>query len=215
MAAVPSAPTVAAMRARRPLALALVLVVALATGASLAVAAPAMASLAGEVSAGQAVAVQLQRGAVGCDGLSEVQLERLGEYVMDRMVGSRAAHEAMNGRMTQALGAENADRMHQQMGRAFAGCRTGGTAMMGGGLSMMSGSAGWGWMRDGAWRRMSQGQWRDQARTMMGSRYVMPGHHRWSTTAALVTAAGIALLVGLLALALTRRSGRGTLRAGP
>ena len=63
-------------------------------------AAPALASLADEVAAGREVAQRLQAGATGCNKLSDADFEHLGEHVMERMLGSRAAHRAMNDRMT-------------------------------------------------------------------------------------------------------------------
>ena len=184
--------------------------------AAMVVVAPAFASLSDEVSAGQAVAAQLQSGTASCDGLSDTQFEHLGEYVMDRMVGSRAAHEAMNARMTQAIGAENTDRMHQLMGRRFAGCTAGGATagvpmgpwMMGGsgaggGWGMMSGS-GWDWMHNGSWQHMSESQWRQLAGTMMGARYTS-GHHGRSTGAVVAVVLGALLLGALLAVLVVRR----------
>lgn len=38
---------------------------------------------------------------------------------MDRMVGFRATHEAMNARMDAMIGSESADRMHQALGRRY------------------------------------------------------------------------------------------------
>jgi len=152
--------------------------------AVLAVAAPtALASLADEVPAGRQVAQRLQAGATSCNKLSDADFEHLGEYVMERMVGSRAAHEAMNGRMTAMMGDANSKRMHERMGRRYAGCgRQGaGAGMMGSGI--MSGGAGagsgggWGammasgdlaWMRNGAWRHMSRTGWQRVGSSWMG-----------------------------------------------
>ena len=190
---------------------------AVAVAVALAGVSPAFASLSGEVSAGQAVAAQVQIGKASCDTLSDTQFEHLGEYVMDRMVGSRAAHEAMNARMTEAIGAQNTHRMHEVMGRRFAGCATagatagvpmgpgmmGGGSGYGGGWGMMSGS-GWSWMHNGTWQRMSQSQWRQLAGTMMGARYTS-GHHGWSTGAVVAVVMGALLLGALLAVLLVRR----------
>ena len=184
--------------------------------AALALASPALASLDDEVAAGQSVAAQMQSGKARCGALSDPQFEHLGEYVMDRMVGSRAAHEAMNERMTRAIGAGNTDRMHELMGRRFAGCATGGAGagvpmgpgMMrgsgnGGGWGMMSGS-GWNWMHNGTWQHMSQSQWRQLASTMMGARDTS-GHHGWSTGAVVAVVLGALALGALVAVVLVRR----------
>ena len=195
----------------------LLAVVVIAVAAVLAVVSPAFASLRDEVSAGKAVAAQLQSGKASCDGLSDTQFEHLGEYVMDRAVGSRAAHDAMNARMTQAIGAENTDRMHELMGRRFAGCAAagattsvpmgpgmmGGGSGEGGGWGMMSGS-GWSWMHNGSWQHMNQSQWRQLASTMMGARYTS-GHHGWSTGAVVAVVLGALALGALLAVLLVRR----------
>jgi hypothetical protein len=189
-----------------------------ALGALLIAAAPAGAAPADEVSAGRTVAGQLQAGTVGCSTLTATQFERLGEFVMERMVGSRAGHEAMNERMTQALGAENADRMHELLGRSYAGCAGGnatsvpmGPAMMGatgsgGGWGAMMSSPAWRWMHDGAGQQMSAGAWRDLAANMMGSRY-SAHHHGWSAAGVVAAVLG-ALVAGVLVALLLRRPWR-------
>ena len=174
-------------------------------------AAPALASLGDEVGAGQQLAAQVQSGRATCQTLSAVQFERLGEYVMDRMVGSRVAHEAMNERMTRAVGAENTDRMHELMGHSLAGCAAGGASgvpmgpgMMGGGYGAMMRSSRWGWMHDGTWQQMSQSEWRQLATTMMGAHYTTARDNGWSTTAVIVVL-GAVLVGALFALLLARR----------
>jgi len=189
---------------------ALVLAVALAAVLSLC-AAPAFASLGDEVAAGNAVAARVQDGTATCRDLSDAQLEHLGEAVMERMAGSRAAHAAMNARMTGALGAPRAERMHELIGRTFAGCPTGaamGPGMMaGGGWRMMAGS-GWGWMHDGAWRHMGGGDWQALAARMMGDRAPGSGHHGWSPAAVAAVGLGAILLAGLAVLLVVRRPWR-------
>ena len=88
------------------------------------IAAPALASPADEVAAGREVAQRLQAGATSCNKLSDADFEHLGEYVMERMLGSRATHRAMNDRMTAMMGDANTERMHELMGRRYAGCGT-------------------------------------------------------------------------------------------
>jgi hypothetical protein len=182
-------------------------VAAAVAGMSLLAAAPAFANLDDEVASGRSVAAQLQDGKATCSTLSDPQFEHLGEYVMDRMAGSRAAHAAMNRRMSEAVGSENTERMHGLMGRSFAGCVTSagsgvpmGPGMMadaGGGWGpMMSGSA-WSWMHDGSWRHMSQGDWRRLGASMMGPGYA-GAHHGWSAAAIVAIALGTLLLAALL-----------------
>lgn len=106
--------------------------------AALVISAPAHASLAGEVQAGQQVAAQVQDGRVTCSGLTASQSEHLGEYVMERMVGSREAHDVMNARMRGTIGVASSERMHAFMGRRYAGCATAG------GWPAMMHASGWG-----------------------------------------------------------------------
>jgi hypothetical protein len=162
---------------------------------------PAFASLADEVAAGRQVAQELRGGKTECSGLATDDFEHLGEYVMERMLGSRSAHEAMNERMASMLGDTNSERMHELLGRRYAGCGTaaGGGAMMGSG--MMAGP-GWGammrsqdfaWMRTGAWRQMSRADWRRTGASWMGPGMMSRTDHGWSS------AAVVALLLGALA----------------
>jgi hypothetical protein len=58
-----------------------------ATAVGLPAAAPALGALSDVVTAGPAVAARLQSGQTSCQSLSNSDFERLGEYVMDRMVG--------------------------------------------------------------------------------------------------------------------------------
>ena len=64
----------------------------------------AYASLSDEVNAGKTIAARVDAGTATCKNLSTTDFEHLGEYVMERMVGSRAAHEAMNARMDAIMG---------------------------------------------------------------------------------------------------------------
>ena len=193
-----------------------------ALSALLIVVSPAFASLSDEVASGQAVASQLRGGTAECARLTDAQFEHLGEFTMDRMAGSRAAHEAMNERMAQAIGADNTDRMHQLMGRNFAGCSTDATSTNGAGAPMGPGmmggsgpqsSSGWGmmggqrwsWMHDGSWQHMSQDAWRTMAGTMMGAQYASPGDDGWSTGGVLGVVLGALLVGALLGVLVVRR----------
>ena len=176
MRADPAGRSVAAMTVRVSLIFALVAAV-LAAGAG-----PALASLADEVAAGRQVAQRLQAGASSCNKLSDADFEHLGEYVMERMLGSRAAHQAMNDRMTAMMGDANTERMHELMGRRYGGCGTqgagagmtgpgmmgGGGAASGGGWGAMMASGDFAWLRDGAWRHMSRADWRRVGSSWMG-----------------------------------------------
>lgn len=173
---------------------------------------PAFGALSAEVDAGRAVAARVDAGTATCRNLSNSGFEHLGEYVMERMVGSRSAHVAMNVRMEAIIGSQSADRIHHALGRRYAGCaiptsgRGGG--MMGGG-AMVGGNAtggGWGammgsglaWMRNGSWRRMNRSEWQRAAGYVMGPGMMITGDGGWSTGAVLAAVLG-ALVLGALA----------------
>jgi hypothetical protein len=184
--------------------------------------APALASLAGEVAVGRGVAQRLQAGATSCDKLSDADFEHLGEYVMERMLGSRTDHRAMNDRMTAMIGDANTERIHELMGRRYAGCGTQGAGagmmgpgMMGGGSGAASGG-GWAammasgdfaWMRDGAWRHMSRADWQRVGTAWMGPG-MMSRTAGWSTAAVLAVVLGGLALGGLAMYTMLRRPWR-------
>lgn len=177
---------------------------------TLAVAAtPAFAALSDEASAGQVIAARVDAGTATCNSLSPSDFEHLGEYVMERMVGSPSAHEAMNARMEAMMGGATADRMHEALGRRYVGCATtttgSGVGMMGGG-SMMGGPRGWGammgadysWMRNGSWQNMNHADWQRVAGQMMGGGGITNTGGGWSTGAVVVVVLGGLVLGGLL-----------------
>ena len=184
---------------------------------------PALASRADEVAAGRQVAQELRDGKAECGRLAADDFEHLGEYVMERMLGSRSAHEAMNERMASMLGESNSERMHELMGRQYAGCGTAaaGGAMMGsgmmsgGGWAAMMRSRDFAWMRTGAWRQMSRDDWRRTGASWMGPGMMSRTDHGWSSAAVLALVLG-ALTVGALALyAVILRPRRRHRRRGP
>jgi hypothetical protein len=167
-------------------------------------AAPAAAALGDEVAAGHQLAGQLQAGTTSCDRLSDDDAEHLGEYAMERMLGSRAAHAAMNERMTAMLGSDRTERMHQLVGRRYAGCASAG---MMGGVGTMMGSRDLAWMRDGSWQHMSRGDWQHLGAAWMGPG--MMGDDDWSAGTVIALVAGIALATAIVAfIAGRRRSAR-------
>jgi len=181
-------------------------------------AAPALASLADEVAAGREVAQRLQGGASNCNKLSDADFEHLGEYVMERMLGSRADHRAMNDRMTATMGDSRTERMHELIGRRYAGCGTPGSGarMMGPGMlgagagdswGAMMASSGFAWMRNGAWRHMSRADWQRVSNSWMGPG-MMSRTAAWSTGAVLAVVLGGLALGGLAAYPLLRRPWR-------
>ena len=182
---------------------------------------PAFAALGDEVTAGGAIAKQLQAHTTGCSRLSDSDFEHLGEYVMERTVGSRGAHAAMNQRMVSMMGASTEERMHQLMGRRYADCGGAGAGaggMMGGGGgggmaagaggAAMMGSSELSWMRNGNWQHMNRAQWRDVQRAWMGNAMMNNGHHGWSVGGVLAVIFGAALVAGLVAFLAVRRPRR-------
>jgi hypothetical protein len=204
------------------------LIFALVAAVLAAAAAPAPASLADEVAAGREVAQRMQPGASSCNKLSDADFEHLGEYGMERMLGSRAAHRAMNDRMTAMMGDANTERMHELMGRRYAGCGTqgAGAGMMGPGMMGGGGSAsggGWGammasgdfaWMRDGAWRHMSRTDWHRVGSSWMGPG-MMSRTGGWSTGAVLAVVLGGLALGGLAMYTMLGRPWRRLRSPGP
>ena len=192
-------------------------------------AAPALAALADEVAAGRQVAQRLQAGATSCDKLSDADFEHLGEYVIERVIGSRAAHQAVKGRMTAMMGEANTERMHELMGRRYAGCDTQGAGpgmmrpgMMGGSAGAASGG-GWGammasgdfdWMRNGAWRHMSRADWQQVGSSWMGPG-MMSKSGGWSTAAVLAVVLGGLAFGGLAMYAVLGRPWRRRRSPGP
>ena len=183
---------------------------------------PALAALGDEVSAGRALDARLQSGQANCQNLSNSDFEHLGEYVMDRTVGSRAAHQAMNARMDAVMGPANTDRMHEGLGRRYAGCAAtngGGSGMMGGGAMMGGGSTGaggWGammgsgyaWMRNGTWQHMNRADWQNAGAYMMGNGWMTDPGRGWSTGAVIGVVIGVLVLGSLVSYLLLRHRPR-------
>ena len=215
-------PTVRCMRRHRSL-LSLIVVVLLVAGS--AAGGTAATSLAQEVAAGQALSARLEAGQIGCADLSNDDFDHLGEYVMNRMVGSLARHEALNARMTSMMGADNEARMHVLMGQRYAGCLATGTTtggwmgpgMMGsdgwnggGPWSQMMGSGMWSWMSDGHWQQMSSGDWQRLGAQWMGPGMMTTGGDRWSAADTGLVVGGALILAAAIGGLLAWRGSRGT-----
>lgn len=97
----------------------------------------------------------LETGEQKCQQLSDAQFEVIGEYVMGRMLGSTARHEAMDEQMRDATDAASEAQAHVFMGRRFANCVTGDVPDVFGSMMGMMGNysganpMGWGNGRDG------------------------------------------------------------------
>jgi hypothetical protein len=82
----------------------------------------AQADLTSEVRQGQQLSNAVRSSQQQCSDLSTSDFEFLGEYAMDRFLGNRAAHEAMNQRMAQMMGAAGERRMHIALGYRSTSC---------------------------------------------------------------------------------------------
>lgn len=181
----------------------------------------AFASLADEQRQGGELAAQLRSGAATCDDLSNEDFDHVGEYVMRRFLGSTAAHQAMNDRMRAMMGDQGEQRMHQLLGRRYAGCSGTAGASPGGGMGpgMMggyngNGDGGWGpmmrsgdmnWMMGGNWRAMKRQDWQRLQRQWLGTKAGGNGTDRWSVMAIVAVTLGATLLVALAVIILRRR----------
>lgn len=101
---------------------------------------------AGQAARGGELLGRLASGAVTCADTTRSEFAVVGEHVMERMLGSRPLHEAMDRRLVATMGARGAARAHADMGRRFAGCTTGtspdGLQAMMGMMAHAMGSAG-------------------------------------------------------------------------
>lgn len=112
-----------------------------------------------------------------CEGISDDQFERLGEFFMGRMTG--LSHEAMDKQMEQMMGKEGLEQMHMAMGKRMSGCQINATAPgingnmmnfgMMGMIRMMQGGGGQFMMGPGMMKNGPVGDWAGQNWGMMGS----------------------------------------------
>lgn len=84
---------------------------------------------------GAALLRSVQTGSQRCGDLSRGDFAAIGEYTMGRMMGSARGHEAMDRLMSTMMGERSERRVHEVMGRRFAGC--GGQGLPGGFGRMM------------------------------------------------------------------------------
>jgi|GEM_PF-1477745 len=147
---------------------------------------------------------RVEAGEQTCQRLSLDQFETIGEYVMGRMVGSPARHEAMDEQIRARSGASGEAQAHVFMGRRFTGCATGdmpvafGTMM--GMMGMYSGANGRG-MANGSGGANGFGPG-----MMGGSSSRTAGDDGWSATSTVLAILLAAALVALAAWRPWRRS---------
>lgn len=71
---------------------------------------------------GAAVLEELESGKLSCADAGDEDFERVGEYVMGRMLGSPGSHDAMDEVMSRMMGSGSEGRVHEVMGRRYASC---------------------------------------------------------------------------------------------
>jgi hypothetical protein len=178
---------------RRPLVSLAAVIAALAL---FALPASATADLGSEVAHGQALADSLQSGQRSCGDLHADDFEAIGEYAMDRFIGNRAAHEAMNAHMVQMMGPQGERRMHIALGYRYTGCAG---AQQSGWIGPMAGMMG-GYGSGGGYPRGGVGQGMMGGRSygpMMGWGFGSQGGGV-SALGAVAIGVGAAILGGLL-----------------
>lgn len=98
------------------------------------------ASGATEAQQGGQLLQRVQSGAATCKSLSKTDFDHVGEYVMERMLGSVNVHSAMNRQMAAVMGARGETQAHVYMGQRFAGCASGQAPTAFGSMMGMMGS---------------------------------------------------------------------------
>jgi hypothetical protein len=179
--------------------------------------ATAFASTSEEEQQGSEILRELESGQVQCGHLSGEDFDRVGDYVMGRMLGSPSSHEAMDKVMTRMMGADGERQIHEVMGRRFSGCGGGqlpagfgrmmgafnAMGMMGGGSGMMGGLA-------------QGGQYSGSSGSMMGGDWNQSsaGDNEFDGPSAAAMVGMMAVLIGAVAIAalwLSRRRPAGPL----
>jgi Short C-terminal domain len=82
----------------------------------------ARASTAQEEARGAKLVREIESGKLRCEQAGGDDFELIGEYAMGRMFASPEQHEAMNQMMVRMMGSAGESRVHEAMGRRFAGC---------------------------------------------------------------------------------------------
>lgn len=97
---------------------------------------PAHAQESDGARSGAEILAAVNRGESDCSALDDAGFEAVGEFMMERMLGSAQRHRGMDRAMGSAMGEGDRDRMHRLMGRRLSGC--GGDAAPGGRGEMMA-----------------------------------------------------------------------------
>ncbi len=164
----------------------------------------------GEVERGAAILGAVQNNQRTCADLTNADFEAVGEFAMQRMVGSARTHEAMDRAMTQMMGPSGLDSMHRYLGQRFSGCASGpaphGITGIMGMMGLMNG-AGRGYGPGMMGGRFGPGSAYDPG--MMGGAFGTRGNHHddgWSSAATVILIGVLLLLLAGAAVASRRRS---------
>ena len=95
-----------------------------------------------DVQQGAEVLGAVNNGERDCTDLGDTDFEAVGEFMMERMLGSTEAHGRMERMMGSAMGAGGRDRMHRFMGERLTGCGGGSVPGGYGGMMQMMGMMG-------------------------------------------------------------------------
>lgn len=110
--------------------------------------ASAVAQGSNQVQQGAADLRAVEDGQRQCSDLDDSDFEAVGEYVMERMLGSSQSHEGMDRMMSSMMGEDGLDQMHRFMGRRFTQCGGSAPGGFGGMMGMMGGGMGMGGSAD-------------------------------------------------------------------
>jgi hypothetical protein len=137
---------------------------------------------------GAALLAQIQNGQASCSKLSSSNLELMGRYDMQRMMGSATAYDAMNAQMKSITGTSGEQLAYRFMGERLGGCATGSGPVAFGTMMGMMGTSEMGSSYGSAYPAGSYG-------SMMGGY----GHGSGGTSVGVIAAIVLSALV-LLAL---------------
>jgi len=147
----------------------------------------------------------VEAGKLSCSSLTTGNFERVGEYVMGRMLASSTAHDAMDRQMTAMMGSGGERQAHIFVGQRFAGCARGRAPAAFGAMMGMMGAGMMGSASGSAASPTMMGSGSRGASGMMGFGYVTPSSGRsggWSsgdTVMVVLLGALAALVAGAIA----------------
>jgi hypothetical protein len=156
---------------------------------------------------GAALLAQIQNGQASCSKLSSSNLEQMGRYDMERIMGSTTAYNAMNAQMQSTTGANGEQLAYRFMGERLGGCATGNGPVAFGTMMGMMGTSEMGASYGSAYPAGSYGS------SMMGGYGSGSGATSVGVIAAIVL--GALVLLAFIALLVTHRTSRRPPRPRP